>query len=94
VPGVEVTQARARMADMTPDLRAIVGRLPIGGITEPLPMPGGTQVLMLCDRQDGAAGTLPPREDVERMLQGEKLESFAHRLLRDLRQNAFIDIRV
>jgi peptidyl-prolyl cis-trans isomerase SurA len=93
-PGVEVSQARARMTDMTPDLRAIISKLPVGGTTEPLPMPGGAQVIMVCDRTDAEAATLPPRAEVERMLQSEKLESFARRLLRDLRQGAFIDIRV
>jgi peptidyl-prolyl cis-trans isomerase SurA len=92
--GGEVSQARARMSDMTPDLRAIIGKLPVGGVTEPLPMPGGVQVIMVCDRQEAEAATLPPRADVERMLQSEKLESFARRLLRDLRQSAFIDVRV
>jgi peptidyl-prolyl cis-trans isomerase SurA len=93
-PGADVSQARARMSEMTPDLRSIISKLPVGGITEPLPTPGGVQVIMVCERQEGAAAELPPRGEVERMLQSEKLEAFAHRLLRDLRQSAFIDIRV
>ncbi|HTI87483.1 MAG TPA: peptidylprolyl isomerase [Alphaproteobacteria bacterium] len=93
-PGADVSQARARMSEMTPDLRAIITRLPVGGITEPLPMPGGTQVIMVCERQEAEAAALPPRSEVERMLQSDKLEAFSRRLLRDLRQSAFIDIRV
>ena len=49
---------------------------------------------MVCERHEAAGAGLPPRDDVERMLQAEKYEQFSRRLLRDLRQTAFVDIRV
>ncbi|MGE5538925.1 MAG: peptidylprolyl isomerase [Gemmatimonas sp.] len=93
-PGVEVTQARAHAGEMAPELRSVISKMPVGGITDPMPMPGGAQVIMVCEREDAGAAELPPRAEVERMLQAEKLEAYSRRLLRDLRQNAFIDIRV
>ena len=93
-PNAVMSSGEASLADMAPDLRHVVGGLAVGRASEPLPAPGGVQVLMVCERHDGESAKPPPREEVERMLQGEKLEQFARRLLRDLRQTAFVDIRV
>jgi peptidyl-prolyl cis-trans isomerase SurA len=89
-----MSSGEAKLSDMAPDLRQVVGGLAVGRASDPLPAPGGVQVLMVCERHDGEGAKPPSREEVERMLQGEKLEQFARRLLRDLRQNAFVDIRV
>lgn len=93
-PSAVMSSGDAKLADMAPDLRQVVSGLAVGHASEPLPAPGGLQVLMVCERHDGEAAKPPSREEVERMLQGEKLEQFARRLIRDLRQSAFVDIRV
>lgn len=93
-PTAVVTSGEAGLSDMAPDLRQVVSGLSVGQASGPLPAPGGIQVLMVCERHDGEGAKPPSREEVERMLQGEKLEQFARRLLRDLRQSAFVDIRV
>jgi peptidyl-prolyl cis-trans isomerase SurA len=93
-PTAQMSSGEAKLSDMAPDLRQVVGGLAVGRASDPLPAPGGVQVLMVCERHDGEGAKPPSREEVERMLQGEKLEQFARRLLRDLRQNAFVDIRV
>lgn len=93
-PNAVMSSGEANLADMAPDLRHVVGGLAVGQASDPLPAPGGTQVLMVCERHDGESAKPPSREEVERMLQGEKLEQFARRLIRDLRQTAFVDIRV
>jgi hypothetical protein len=48
---------------------------------------------MVCSRQGGEAA-IPSLDDVGRVLTAQKLEQFSQRLLRDLRQTAFIDLRV
>lgn len=54
---------------------------------------GTVSVYMVCDRQ-APEGALPPREEIEENLLAEKTNVLAQRLLRDLRQAAFIDVRV
>jgi peptidyl-prolyl cis-trans isomerase SurA len=93
-PTAVMSSGVAALSDMAPDLRNVVSGLSVGHASEPLPGPGGIQVLMVCERHDGEGAKPPSREEVERVLQGEKLEQFARRLLRDLRQTAFVDIRV
>jgi peptidyl-prolyl cis-trans isomerase SurA len=93
-PAAVLATGEAGLNDMAPDLRHVVSGLSVGQASAPLPAPGGVQMLMVCERHEGEGAKPPSREEVEHMLQGEKLEQFARRLLRDLRQNAFVDIRV
>jgi peptidyl-prolyl cis-trans isomerase SurA len=81
-----------RVGEMAADLRKVVLALKVGQASQPLPTEGGLRVLMVCERQDPPSH-LPSREDISRMLIEQKLEMQARRLLRDLRQTAFVDIR-
>jgi peptidyl-prolyl cis-trans isomerase SurA len=94
IPAAILSSGDAKLGDMAPELRNIVSGLAVGTASEPLPAPGGMQMLMVCERHEGQGAKPPERDEVERMLQGEKLEQFARRLIRDLRQTAFVDIRV
>lgn len=81
-----------RVGEMAADLRKVVLDLKVGQPSKPLPTEGGVRVLMVCERKDPPSN-LPSRQDVFRMLTEQKLELQARRLLRDLRQTAFVDIR-
>ncbi len=81
-----------RVAEMAADLRKTVLGLKVGQPSQPLPTEGGLRVLMVCERQDPPSN-LPDRQDIQRNLIEQKLEMQARRLLRDLRQTAFVDIR-
>jgi len=48
-------------------------------------------VLMVCKR-DGGSG--PGRDEVGNALLGQRLELLARKLMRDLRQQAVVDIRI
>jgi peptidyl-prolyl cis-trans isomerase SurA len=81
-----------KVGEMAPELRKVVLELKPGQASKPLPTEGGLQILMVCERKDPPSN-LPSRQDVQRMLTEQKLELQARRLLRDLRQTAFVDIR-
>jgi peptidyl-prolyl cis-trans isomerase SurA len=48
---------------------------------------------MVCDRR-GAVQSVPQRDDIAQRLEAEQLDRLARRYLRDLRQQAFVDIRM
>jgi peptidyl-prolyl cis-trans isomerase SurA len=81
-----------RIGEMAPELRKVVLDLKPGQASKPLPTEGGLQILMVCERKDPPSN-LPSRQDVQRMLTEQKMDLQARRLLRDLRQTAFVDIR-
>jgi peptidyl-prolyl cis-trans isomerase SurA len=81
-----------RVGDMAADLRKTVLDLKVGQASKPLPAEDGVRILMVCERED-APSNLPSRQNVMAMLTEQKLEMQARRLMRDLRQLAFVDIR-
>lgn len=93
-PTSTMSSVEAKLSDMAPEFRTLVTRLTVGHASEPLPTPGGVQLIMVCSKNEAAGAKPPSREEVQHMLEAEKLEQYSRRLLRDLRQTAFIDVRV
>lgn len=85
-------EVETRVGDLTPQLRQILLKLAVGEASKPLPVPGGAGVFMVCGKKD-APGGLPSRDEEQEMLSREKLDALAQRYLRDLRRNAYVDIR-
>ena len=85
-------EIETRVGDLTPQLRQIVLKLAIGEASKPLPVPGGAGIFMVCGKKD-APGGLPSRDEEQEMLSRQKLDTLAQRYLRDLRRNAYVDIR-
>ena len=66
---------------------------PVGVLSEPLRTSGGaTALVMVCGREGGAGPE--QRAQVEERLRGEALERLATRYLRNLRRDAFIELRL
>ena len=84
---------RVTMRDLPSDIRSVVGALPVGRASAPLPHEGGVRFLMVCER-DGAGTARPDRDAIRRDIAGRRLEMLARRYLRDLRRAAFVDIRL
>jgi peptidyl-prolyl cis-trans isomerase SurA len=81
------------LSEMEPVLRERVQGLEVGQPSEPFESEGGVAVLMVCER----TGAPPPaqlRERVRRSLVNERLEANAQRMLRNLRREAFVDVRL
>jgi len=81
-----------RIGELSNDMRKIVSNLPVGQPSQPFPVEGGLRVVMVCEREEPIAN-LPSRQEIQRQLSEQKLELQSRRFLRDLRQNAFVDIR-
>jgi peptidyl-prolyl cis-trans isomerase SurA len=84
----------ARLSDMAPELRTLVNTLAVGHSSDPLPASGGVQLIMVCEKKEAEGAKPPDAGEVENQLRAEKMEQLSRRLLRDLRQTAFIDVRV
>ncbi len=87
--------------DLPAALRQLVGTLQPRQASEPFRGPLGVQLLMVCDRQGreetvAAAPPPPPpsREQTRQRLEDEQLERLATRYLRELRKDAYIDLRL
>jgi peptidyl-prolyl cis-trans isomerase SurA len=87
-----VLPARVTMAELAPELRAVALKLPIGKASEPLTLNNGIFVMMVCSRE--GEGGLPTADQVRDRLGMDKVDLLTRRYLRDLRQAAFVDVRV
>jgi peptidyl-prolyl cis-trans isomerase SurA len=82
-----------RIGDMPPELAQAVLALPVGEVSQPLQSPAGIHLLMVCDRNEPEPLT-SPREDVAERLEQEQIDRLARRYLRDLRKEAFVEVRL
>ena len=70
-----------------------VRNLPVGTASQPIPSEGGIIFLMVCSRTETSAlETLRPK--IKQRLMGERLDVSARGYLRDLRNAAFLDVRI
>ena len=76
---------------LPPDLAALLNELEIGEPSEPVRMPDGLAVFMICDRIEAQGASF---EQVMVSLQEERADLAQQRYLRDLRNAAFIDVRL
>ncbi len=89
-----------KIGDLPIVLASAVSNLAIGQISEPLQGPAGVHLLMVCDRRGGneevaaASASEEEREKLAQNLERERLDRLARRYLRDLRKQAFIDVRL
>jgi peptidyl-prolyl cis-trans isomerase SurA len=81
-------------AAVLPDLRGRVMNLEPGQVSDPIASPAGVHIFQLRDRRsrDAAAGV--DRDRMRQAIEQEQLERQANRYLRDLRKDAFIDVRL
>ncbi len=89
-----------RISTDVPDkLRDILAGMKVGGVSEPMPTPEGVRLFALCERTE-----LPPEKPAEKAqavpdevarqeIYTEKLELEAQKYMRNLRRDAFIELR-
>jgi peptidyl-prolyl cis-trans isomerase SurA len=82
-----------KVGDLPPDLGQAVLNLPVGEVSPPLAGPGGIHLLMVCERRD-PEGLAPQREQIAERLEQERTDRLARRYLRDLRKQAFVELRL
>ncbi len=83
-----------RIGDLPATLRSAVLGLEVGQISQPTRTEAGIHLLMVCERTEPPGSRMPQREEVRARLMENKLESLSRRYLRNLRREAFVDIRI
>ncbi len=82
------------LSAMPEAMRTVLASLKTGQISRPIPTGGGVAVMMVCHRQDKKVDMNSIRKSIKNRLLGERLDIAAQRHLRDLRRDAFVDIRL
>ncbi len=82
-----------RVGDLPERFRGAVANIEIGRVSAQVRSDFGVHVFMVCQR-DVAAAEMPTREEAAQTIGQQRLDALERRLMRDLRRNANIDIRV
>lgn len=82
-----------RLGDLSPVLRENLQALDTGQTTQPLDLGRSIALITVCKRVEENAN-LPSRNDIREKIGTERLNLVARRYLRDIRRDAFIDIRL
>ncbi len=85
------SEGKLRAAEISPQMRDLVTRLAIGQASEPIVQKNGVGVIMVCAKSDSGGATT--RDEVAESLLRQRLDTVARRYLRDLRRNAYVDVR-
>jgi peptidyl-prolyl cis-trans isomerase SurA len=88
------SEGKLRASSISPEMRGLVNRLSIGQVSEPIVQKNGVGVIMVCAKSNSSGGGAVTREDVTETLLRQRLDTVARRYLRDLRRNAYVDVRV
>ncbi len=81
-----------RLGDLPPVLRDAVAELPVGEPSEPQTTDSGVHVLMACERNDPDAET-DLRDGIYEQIALRRLSTMERRMIRNLRQVAFVELR-
>jgi peptidyl-prolyl cis-trans isomerase SurA len=86
------SEGKLRAANISPQMRALVDKLAIGQVSEPIVQRNGVGVIMVCSKSNGG-GPISRAEVAESLLR-QRLDTVARRYLHDLRRTAYVDVRV
>jgi peptidyl-prolyl cis-trans isomerase SurA len=89
---IDVVYLRTKLGEISDELLPLVGTLNVTEVSEPFATKQGIQMLMLCEKIEPASA-LPDRKQVEQKLFAEKIELEAEKHLRNLKRDAFIEIK-
>ena len=78
----------------TPDhIRAALSGLPLETVSAPVRSDRGVHLLMIC-KMIQPDTNLPDRDQIRNSLRMKRLDQVSRQYLRDLRRDAFVDIRI
>lgn len=80
-------------SQISPMMRNLIDRLGIGKASPPILQKNGVGVIMVCGKSSSAP-TQVTREEVAESLARQHFDAVARRYLRDLRRNAYVDVRI
>jgi peptidyl-prolyl cis-trans isomerase SurA len=82
------------LSQIAPAMRSFVLGLGMGKPSQPILQKNGVGVIMVCGKSAPGPSAPVTREEVEQSLIRQRLDIVARRYLRDLRQAAYVDVRV
>ncbi len=89
----DVNYTRTHFSALSPQISPLVRPLKVGQISEPFATPEGIRLLKLCEKTDIEA-SMKNKEPFMRKLKEEKFKLETLKYMRDLRRDAFIDVRL
>ncbi len=87
------SEGKLTAANLSAEMRNLVSHLPIGQVSAPIVQKNGVGVIMVCAKSDGKSST-PTREEIGETILRQRFDTVARRYLRDLRRDAYVDVRV
>jgi peptidyl-prolyl cis-trans isomerase SurA len=81
-------------AQLPQEVNAMIGKLGDGQISEPMEAGNLRRFFAVCGRHADQPGGLPSYDDMKRRMENDQLENLARRYLRDIRRNAYVDVRI
>jgi peptidyl-prolyl cis-trans isomerase SurA len=88
------SEGKLRSSDISPQMRNVVNQIGIGQASQPIVQKNGVGVIMVCSKSTGSAAGSTNREAIADTLIRQRLDTVARRYLRDLRRNAYVDVRL
>ena len=79
-------------AELAPQLRELLGNMPIGQLTTPDVTPQGLQMFALCDKKESKTDS-PIKREVRQQLFAQRFESEAKKFLDEIRKSAMIEYK-
>ena len=79
-----------KLGDLPAPIQNVVRSLPIGQASDPIRVPDGVRVLVVCERTDAGID----REAIRQQLVISQLDLLSRRFMRDLRRSANVEIRI
>jgi peptidyl-prolyl cis-trans isomerase SurA len=84
---------KVALLQLPPQIHDLIANLQPGQISTGIDSPKWRRFFAVCGKNDNAGG-LPSSDDIRRRMEDEQLEILARRRLRDLRRDAFVEIRM
>ena len=82
----------AEISNLLPQFQQVARSATVGSVSDPVRSPLGLHLLAVCDRRVGGP-EVPSRQQLEQRLQGQNFAMLGRRYLRDLREDALIEIK-
>jgi len=83
-----------KLTSLPDAMQQVLSDLKVGQPSGPIPTGGGLAVLMICERTDETLDMDKVRDDIRKKLVQNRLSVASQRKLRDLRRDAFVDVRI
>ncbi len=84
---------RTNVGGLPGELKSLVTHMNVGETSVPMINETAVRLFTLCERIDPALGNVPPAAEVRRALFNEKIELEAQKHMRNLKRDAFIEIK-